>query len=160
MSERFGELMTKNGEAATEVEQAGRPGSGRSRASLAPIEPPPGCERPPSSRLGSTLVRLFLRRSDGTDSYLGPLALYRLIKFLAVGGIGVVVNLLAMALMFQVTGYRDWRASAIASTIAALHNYFLITTGLSLTAAGAVVRYSAERSCICRCRRPESRLRP
>ena len=46
-------------------------------------------------------------------------------KFLAVGGIGVVVNLLAMALIFHVTGYRDWRASAIASTIAALHNYFL-----------------------------------
>ena len=71
------------------------------------------------------MVRLFLRRSDGTDSYLGSLASYRLIKFLAVGGIGVVVNLLAMALMFQVTGYRDWRASALASTIAALHNYFL-----------------------------------
>lgn len=125
MNERFGELMTKNGEAATEVEPK-RAGLAADEAEFAGSNrAAPGGERPPSSRLGSTLVRLFLRRSDGTDSYLGSLASYRLIKFLAVGGIGVVVNLLAMALMFQVTGYRDWRASAIASTIAALHNYFL-----------------------------------
>ena len=125
MREKSGGLMTKNGEAATAVEPQ--------RAGLAADEVrfagPPGAAPesagPVPSPLGSALARFFLRRSDGSDSYLGSLASSRLMKFLAVGGIGVVVNLLAMALIFHVTGYRDWRASAIASTIAALHNYFL-----------------------------------
>lgn len=77
------------------------------------------------SRLGSTVTRLFPPGSDGKGSYLGSIASSRLIKFLAVGGLGVFVNLLVMAVVFKVTGYRDWRASAIASTVAALHNYFL-----------------------------------
>jgi putative flippase GtrA len=36
-----------------------------------------------------------------------------------------VVNLLAMTLLIQVGYSRDWRASAIASAVAALHNYLL-----------------------------------
>jgi putative flippase GtrA len=78
-----------------------------------------------SSQLSSAMARLFLRRNDGRDSYIGSIASSRLFKFLVVGGIGVIVNLLVMALVFQTAGYRDWRASAIASTIAALHNYLL-----------------------------------
>lgn len=77
------------------------------------------------SRLGFTVTRLCTPGSDGKGSYLGSIASSRLIKFLAVGGLGVFVNLLVMAVVFKVTGYRDWRASAIASTVAALHNYFL-----------------------------------
>lgn len=49
----------------------------------------------------------------------------RFLKFLVVGGIGVFVNLMAMAAIIRVTGCRDWRASAAASLVAALHNYFL-----------------------------------
>ena len=78
-----------------------------------------------SSQLSSAMARLFLRHSDGKDSCMGSIASSRLLKFLVVGGIGVIVNLLVMALVFQTAGYRDWRASAIASTIAALHNYLL-----------------------------------
>jgi len=117
--------MTKNGEVATEVESklAGLAGDkaefGGSNGAAR------GGRRPASSRSDSTLARLFLRRGDGTRSYLGSLASSRLIKFLAVGGLGVGVNLLVMTVVFQVAGYRDWRASAIASTVAALHNYFL-----------------------------------
>ena len=119
--------MTKNGEVATAVKpkRAGLAADEVRFAGPGPAGAAPESPRPALSPLGSALARLFLRRSDGTDSYLGSLASSRLMKFLAVGGIGVVVNLLAMALIFHVTGYRDWRASAIASTIAALHNYFL-----------------------------------
>ena len=125
MNERSGGLMTKNGETATAVEPK-RSGltADEVRFAGSPGAAPESPRRVPAP-LSSTLARFFLRRSDGTDSYLGSLASSRLMKFLAVGGIGVVVNLLAMALIFHVTGYRDWRASAIASTIAALHNYFL-----------------------------------
>ena len=35
------------------------------------------------------------------------------------------MNLLAMALLLRLTGLRDWRASAMASVVAALHNYVL-----------------------------------
>lgn len=49
----------------------------------------------------------------------------RFVKFIVVGGCGVVVNLCVMGLILAITGYRDWRASATASVIAALHNYFL-----------------------------------
>lgn len=56
-------------------------------------------------------------------SYISSMASSQLLKFLIVGALGVVVNLLVMALVFQTKGYRDWRASAIASTVAAVHNY-------------------------------------
>lgn len=49
----------------------------------------------------------------------------RFLKFLVVGGSGVFVNLLAMALLLRSIGWRDWRVSAMASVIAALSNYLL-----------------------------------
>ena len=124
MNEKSGEIITKNGEVATEVEPK-LSGRVSTEVDFVGSNGAPESMRPGSFQLGSTLARSFLRRSDGTGSYLGSLASSRLIKFLAVGGIGVVVNLLGMALVFHLTGYRDWRASAIASTVAALHNYFL-----------------------------------
>jgi putative flippase GtrA len=62
---------------------------------------------------------------ESKPSYIRSMVSSRLLKFLIVGAIGVIVNLLVMALLFQTTGYRDWRASAIASTIAAVSNYLL-----------------------------------
>lgn len=73
----------------------------------------------------SAMKGLFHFRGDGKASYIGSIAASRLLKFLVVGGIGVVVNLVVMALLIQVGYSRDWRASAIASTVAALHNYLL-----------------------------------
>lgn len=78
-----------------------------------------------SPPLISIMARPFAPRSGGEDSYISSMTSSRLLKFLIVGGIGVIVNLLVMALVFQTAGYRDWRASAIASTVAALHNYLL-----------------------------------
>ncbi len=69
--------------------------------------------------------QLLESRGNGKESYIGSIASSRLFKFLVVGGIGVAVNLLVMALLIQVGYARDWRASAIASTVAALHNYLL-----------------------------------
>jgi len=43
-----------------------------------------------------------------------------------VGGIGVFINLAVMALVLKLTKVRDWRASAIASLAANMHNYALI----------------------------------
>jgi putative flippase GtrA len=73
----------------------------------------------------SAMKRRFDSRGDDKASYMGSIASSRLLKFLVVGGIGVVVNLLVMALLIQVGYSRDWRASAIASAVAALHNYLL-----------------------------------
>jgi putative flippase GtrA len=72
-----------------------------------------------------SMKRLFRNRGDGKASYASSIASSRLFRFLVVGGIGVVVNLLVMALLIQVGYSRDWRASAIASAVAALHNYLL-----------------------------------
>ena len=66
----------------------------------------------------------------------------RLVKFVLVGGSGVLVNLVAMALLLRLVGWKDWRVSAIANVIATLSNYLLNNhwtfrdrrrTGLSLT---------------------------
>jgi putative flippase GtrA len=121
--------MMKNGEVVTEVEPelAGAAPDDTDSGGSNRMSPERG--RRGSSQLGSTLgstmTRIFPSGGDGKGSYLGSIASSRLIKFLAVGGLGVFVNLLVMAVVFKVTGYRDWRASAIASTVAALHNYFL-----------------------------------
>lgn len=45
------------------------------------------------------------------------------VKFLVVGGAGVVVNLIVMSAILQLGGNVDWRGSASASAVAALHNY-------------------------------------
>ncbi len=47
------------------------------------------------------------------------------VKFALVGASGVVVNLTAMAVIFRLSAWRDWRASALASLIATVTNYFL-----------------------------------
>lgn len=47
------------------------------------------------------------------------------IKFSIVGGLGVVVNLAIMALLIGPGRVQDWRASAMASLAANLHNYVL-----------------------------------
>ncbi len=73
----------------------------------------------------STLTRPFVSRGEGKDSYLASIVSNRLFKFLVVGALGVGVNLLVMALLIQAGYLRDWRASTIASAIAALHNYLL-----------------------------------
>jgi putative flippase GtrA len=78
-----------------------------------------------SARWVSAAMRPFISRGDGKDSYLATIVSSRLFKFLVVGGLGVVVNLLVMALLIEVGYLRDWRASAIASAVAALHNYLL-----------------------------------
>jgi putative flippase GtrA len=66
----------------------------------------------------------------------------RLLKFVLVGGSGVLVNLVAMALLLRLAGWKDWRVSAIANVIATLSNYLLNNhwtfrdrrrTGLALT---------------------------
>lgn len=59
------------------------------------------------------------------ESYLGSKVSGRFIRFVVVGGLGVFVNLLAMSLLLRLTGFRDWRASSMASLAAALHNYVL-----------------------------------
>jgi putative flippase GtrA len=73
----------------------------------------------------SELKRFFDTREGVKASYVSSIMSSRLFKFLVVGGIGVVVNLLVMALLIKVGYSRDWRASAIASAVAALHNYLL-----------------------------------
>jgi len=73
----------------------------------------------------STLKGLLDSRGNGKESYASLIASSRLLKFLVVGGIGVVVNLVVMALLIQSGFSGDWRASAIASAVAALHNYLL-----------------------------------
>jgi len=49
----------------------------------------------------------------------------RMVKFAVVGGIGVLVNLLALAFIQQVSGTRIWWTSLIANFIATLHNYIV-----------------------------------
>jgi len=70
-----------------------------------------------------TLLDFMKQRWQG--SYLGSKVSGRFVRFALVGGIGVFVNLLAMAQLLRLTGLRDWRASAMASVVAALHNYVL-----------------------------------
>jgi putative flippase GtrA len=73
----------------------------------------------------SDVKRFFETREGNKASYVSSIMSSRLFKFLVVGGIGVVVNLVVMALLIKVGYSRDWRASAIASAVAALHNYLL-----------------------------------
>jgi putative flippase GtrA len=121
--------MTKNWEVVTEVDpRLARVVPDKADSAGLPRVAPECLGHGSSSvdvKSNSAWTRLFVRRSDGSGSYLGSLASSRLMKFAAVGAIGVIVNLLVMVLVFKVAGFRDWRASAIASGVAALHNYFL-----------------------------------
>jgi putative flippase GtrA len=58
-------------------------------------------------------------------SRVGSLLSARFLKFGLVGGIGTVVNLTGMALIIRLIGWRDWRASALATSLAMLNNYVL-----------------------------------
>jgi dolichol-phosphate mannosyltransferase len=58
-------------------------------------------------------------------SKLGAMCPDRFLKFVLVGASGIVVNLLALAVLFRMSGLRDWRASAIVSLIANVSNYTL-----------------------------------
>lgn len=78
-----------------------------------------------SSRWISTVKRLLDCGGDGHESLYSLIGSSRLLKFLVVGGAGVIVNLVAMALLIQAGFPGDWRASAIASAVGALHNYLL-----------------------------------
>ena len=66
----------------------------------------------------------FLQRS-WEGSPLSKRISIRFLKFLVVGGSGVFVNLVAMAVLLRSIGWRDWRVSAMASVVAALSNYLL-----------------------------------
>jgi len=50
------------------------------------------------------------------------------LKFAAVGSIGVIVNLAAMALLLHSTRWSGWQASAVAGILANIHNYVLNNT--------------------------------
>jgi putative flippase GtrA len=67
----------------------------------------------------------LLPRCNSIHSYLASIALSQLFKFAIVGGLGVVLNMAVMVLLIQAGYLRDWRASTIASAVAALHNYLL-----------------------------------
>ncbi len=51
----------------------------------------------------------------------------RFLKAAVVGGIGVVINLIVMALLLKLTKIHNWRASAIASLVANVQNYVLLS---------------------------------
>jgi dolichol-phosphate mannosyltransferase len=77
------------------------------------------------SKLSSKVVLLYIQqlwRLCGTSRHFSV----RLLKSAVVGGIGVFINLAVMALVLKLTKVQDWRASAIASLIANVHNYAMI----------------------------------
>jgi dolichol-phosphate mannosyltransferase len=77
------------------------------------------------SKLSSKVVLLYIQqlwRLCSTSRHVSV----RLLKSAMVGGIGVFINLAVMALVLKLTKVQDWRASAIASLIANMHNYALI----------------------------------
>ncbi len=77
------------------------------------------------SKLSSKVVLLYIQqlwRLCSTSRHFSV----RLLKSAVVGGIGVFINLAVMALVLKLTKVRDWRASAIASLVANIHNYSLI----------------------------------
>jgi len=77
------------------------------------------------SKLSSKVVLLYIQqlwRLCSTSRHFSV----RLLKSAVVGGIGVFINLAVMALVLKLTKVRDWRASAIASLVANIHNYALI----------------------------------
>lgn len=82
----------------------------------------PGADEP-KGHLLSALEHYLKRHWRG--SYVGSKVSGRFVRFAVVGGLGVFVNLVAMALLMRLTGCRDWRASSAASLVAALHNYVL-----------------------------------
>ncbi len=76
------------------------------------------------SKLSGKIVVQYLRQLWRL-SKASRLVSDRLLKFAAVGSIGVIVNLVAMTLLLHLTRWHDWQASATASLLANVHNYVL-----------------------------------
>jgi dolichol-phosphate mannosyltransferase len=76
------------------------------------------------SKLSGKIVVQYLRQLWRL-SKASRLVSDRLLKFAAVGSIGVIVNLVAMTLLLHLTRWHDWQASATASLLANAHNYLL-----------------------------------
>jgi len=76
------------------------------------------------SKLTGKIVAQYLRQLWRL-SKASRLVSDRLLKFAAVGSIGVIVNLVAMTLLLHLTRWHDWQASATASLLANVHNYVL-----------------------------------
>jgi dolichol-phosphate mannosyltransferase len=77
------------------------------------------------SKLSSKVILLYIQQLWQLCSESRRRSV-RIVKSAVVGGIGVFINLAVMALLLRLTKVRDWRASAIASLVANLHNYVLI----------------------------------
>jgi dolichol-phosphate mannosyltransferase len=77
------------------------------------------------SKLSSRVILLYIQQLWQLCSQSRRRSV-RVLKSAVVGGIGVFINLAAMALLLRLTKVRDWRASAIASLAANVHNYILI----------------------------------
>jgi dolichol-phosphate mannosyltransferase len=77
------------------------------------------------SKLSSKVILQYLRqlwRLCSTSRHFSV----RFVKSAMVGGFGVIINLAVMALVLRLTKMQDWRASAIASLAANLHNYVMM----------------------------------
>ena len=77
------------------------------------------------SKLSSKVILQYLRqlwRLCSTSRHFSV----RFVKSAMVGGFGVIVNLAVMALVLRLTKMQDWRASAIASLAANVHNYVMM----------------------------------
>jgi putative flippase GtrA len=70
-------------------------------------------------------AKRLLDSRGSEESCISLIASSRLLRFFVVGGMGVVVNLVTMALLMQSGFSGDWRTSAIANVVATLHNYLL-----------------------------------
>jgi dolichol-phosphate mannosyltransferase len=77
------------------------------------------------SKLSSKVILLYIQQLWQLCSESRHRSV-RVLKSAVVGGIGVFINLAVMALLLKLTKVRDWRASAIASLAANVHNYVLI----------------------------------
>lgn len=58
-------------------------------------------------------------------SRIGQLVSFRFLQFALVGTVGVIINLLVLATVIWFSGVHDWRASAVATFVATIHNYLL-----------------------------------
>ena len=77
------------------------------------------------SKLSSKVILQYLRqlwRLCSTSRHFSV----RFVKSAMVGGFGVIINLAVMALVLRLTKMQDWRASAIASLAANVHNYVMM----------------------------------
>jgi dolichol-phosphate mannosyltransferase len=73
-----------------------------------------------SGKIGIQYLRQLWRLSE-VHRFISD----RFVKFAVVGGIGVIVNLVAMSLLLHLTNLHDWLASAMASLVANVNNYGL-----------------------------------